>query len=185
MYNRSNYISYDSHGRQIQQTIIRDNCTQGLYCDHTGSNTCIPAKTVGSPCVQDNECLSENCVWSTKTCGVAADSFHKVSVWVWVVLAISIFLFVITTLLLLWFLHRYQSKQEHKKARRFFEQAQRFSKLADDEKLNETALKNSNSAHHMPGMIYLATPGSMQFHPRKTNLTPSPSSQINQYITRR
>ncbi|KAI8578506.1 hypothetical protein K450DRAFT_247204 [Umbelopsis ramanniana AG] len=175
----TNYVSYDSSGQQILQTIIRDNCTQGLYCDYTESHTCILAKAVGVSCTQDNECLSDNCVESNNTCGVAADSFHKVSAWVWVVLAISIFLFVVTTLLLLWFLHRYQSKQEHEKARRFFEQAQRFSKLAEDEKLNEKALKSSNSAYHTSGMIYLATPGSMQFNPRKSNGSPSPSASNN------
>lgn len=173
---RTDYVSYDSRGKQIFQTIIRDNCTTGSFCDYNQSHTCIPAKAIGEPCLQDNECLTDSCIDSSNICGLAADAFHNVSLLVWVALAISIFLFVLVTLLLLWYLHRYQSKQEHEKARQFFEDANMFSKLAEDEKFNVKSMSPSSSTSRASGMIYLATPGSfMQRNLHKSTTSPSPS----------
>lgn len=173
--NRTDYVSYDSHGKQILQTIVRDNCTAGSYCNYKQSHMCISAKAVGEPCIQDNECMTDNCIDLSNTCGLAADSFNKVPVLVWIILSISIFLFVSVTLLLLWFLHRYQSNREHEKACRFFEHANRFCKLAvDDEKLNTKEISPSTSTSRASGMIYLATPGSfMQTNPHTSTMSQS------------
>jgi hypothetical protein len=177
--NSTNYTSYDSKGQQVFQTIIRDNCTIESYCDYQKTHLCVNSKALGSVCDQDNECLSDNCDEGTHKCEVAADSFHQVANWAWGVVASVIFIFVIITLLFLWLLHRYQSKREHERARKFFEQAKKFNIIAENEKLLEAVAAPGSSSR--ASMIYLATPGSIMNGGNRRSLI-SQSSSIEEEV---
>ncbi|KAI9310302.1 hypothetical protein BX666DRAFT_1841760, partial [Dichotomocladium elegans] len=121
------YVTYDADYYAVQQVIIRDNCTQGTYCADT--DQCIPSKPLGATCNQDRECLSEYCS-NGGTCINGPDVFHKIPNWLWGVVGAAIIIFVLLTLLLLWFLHRYQSKKEHAKILKFFGDNEEFAKFA-------------------------------------------------------
>ncbi|KAG2173298.1 hypothetical protein INT43_004672 [Umbelopsis isabellina] len=181
----TNYTSYDSKGNQVSQTIIRDNCTINTYCNYLNTRLCISSKGMGNACDQDIECLSDNCGEVTHKCEVAADSFHQVPHWAWGVVASVIFIFVVSTLLFLWLLHRYQSKKEHEKASRFFEEAKKFNMYAENAKLVERVL--TPGAMPMTGtrasMIYLATPGSFMNSGNKRPIISHSSSNVEETAT--
>ncbi|KAL9554703.1 hypothetical protein MBANPS3_002697 [Mucor bainieri] len=147
----STYTSYDAAGDAIQQTIIRDNCTDGTWCSDF---LCIQSKDVNAACDQDRECLSGTCS-NNGVCIVGPDVFHKIANWLWGVLATAIVLFVVLILCLLWILHRYQSKQEHAKIVQFFGDNEEFSKYA---MLNE----DDGSSYHDSDSLRVPTPLSNQ-----------------------
>lgn len=167
LYYSSSYTSYDAAGDAIQQTIIRDNCTDGTWCS---SFLCIQSKEINAACDQDRECLSGTCS-NDGICIVGPDVFHKIANWLWGVLATAVVLFVVFVLCLLWVLHRYQSKQEHAKIVRFFGDNEEFSKYAmlnednddnssyydpNDSRANTPFSNHLNDSRH--SLVYLTTP---------------------------
>ncbi|GAN01939.1 hypothetical protein MAM1_0014c01376 [Mucor ambiguus] len=147
----STYTSYDAAGDAIQQTIIRDNCTDGTWCS---GFLCIQSKDINAACDQDRECLSGTCS-NNGVCIVGPDVFHTIANWLWGVLATAVVLFVVLVLCLLWILHRYQSKQEHAKIVQFFGDNEEFSKYA---MLNE----DDSSSYHDSDSLRAPTPFSNQ-----------------------
>ncbi|KAI9253192.1 hypothetical protein BY458DRAFT_549906 [Sporodiniella umbellata] len=141
------YYSQDADESMVQQTIIRDNCTDGTYC--LGS-TCVLSKGLNAVCDQDRECLSGSCS-NEGICIQGPDVFHVIKSWLWGVLGAAIVIFVLLVLGLLWILHRYQSKKEHAKAHKFFGDNEEFSKYA---LMGEMHQVDSNRT----SLLYLTTP---------------------------
>ncbi|OBZ84275.1 hypothetical protein A0J61_07675 [Choanephora cucurbitarum] len=152
------YMTYDAAGEGLQQTIIRDNCTEGTYCDNA---LCIQSKALGSSCEQDRECLSGTCS-NDGSCINGPDVFHKVQPWLWGVVGASVVLFVCLVLGLLWMLHRYQSKKEHEKISKFFGDNQEFAKHAlmnDDDYSDYDGDSRANQPlNDSRNLVYLTTP---------------------------
>lgn len=156
------YSTLDREGNDVQQLIIRDNCTTGTYCVN---DACISAKPLGAECEQDRECLSEYCS-SDLTCVNGPDVFHTVPAWLWGVLGTAVVLFVLLILVILWFLHRYQSKKENAQRLKFFGDNEEFAKYAMLENDDDDPLLVSQQR---PGMdsrtsIYLQTPDYDESH---------------------
>ncbi|KAI8333554.1 hypothetical protein BC941DRAFT_433761 [Chlamydoabsidia padenii] len=155
------YVSYDSDGDSMLQTIVRDNCTDGTYCVN---EACVNSKPNGATCSQDRECLSNTCN-PNGVCVVAPDVFREIAAWLWGVVGASVFVFILIILLLLWALQRYQSKKEHQKIGKFFGDNEEFAKYAmldhdddssyDDETLG---LRRSDLDVKRASMVYLTTP---------------------------
>ncbi|KAI9031956.1 hypothetical protein CLU79DRAFT_730866 [Phycomyces nitens] len=126
---RTNYVSYDAEGYSVQQTIIRDNCTIGSYCDDLSSPVCIVSHPNGAQCQQDRECISASCN-NDGVCVNGPEIFKKIAVWLWAIVGVAVFLFVILTLAALWVLHRYQARKEHAKILKFFGDNEEFARYA-------------------------------------------------------
>ncbi|KAI8997397.1 hypothetical protein BDB01DRAFT_840732 [Pilobolus umbonatus] len=151
------YVAYNAIGNEIEQVIIRDNCTEGTYCDLSDA-LCIPSKPNGSACQQDRECLSGTCA-EQDICINGPDVFRKIEDWLWNVLGVSILLFVLLVLAILWMLHRYQSKKEHEKILAFFENNDNFARYAMIENENTVySERNSGSNSGRTSLVYLTTP---------------------------
>ncbi|KAG1048620.1 hypothetical protein G6F43_009001 [Rhizopus delemar] len=140
------YYSQDADEDLVQQTIIRDNCTDGAYCLES---ICVSSKPLKSACEQDRECLSGSCS-NDGICIQGPDVFRVIKAWLWGVLGACIIIFVLLVLGLLWILHRYQSKKEHAKVRKFFGDNNEFTKYA--------MLDDDNDDHQSTSVLYLATP---------------------------
>ncbi|KAI8979085.1 hypothetical protein BDF20DRAFT_973868 [Mycotypha africana] len=164
------YITNDATGVEMEQTIIRDNCTDGHYCDNHDSFTCIWSKQNGLPCHQDRECLSGTCS-NEGVCVDGPDIFHPIPAWSWGVFALAIVLFILIVLSGLWVLHRYQSKLVHQKRIKFFDDNEAFGKYAS------LASTNQLSMQQPQGFIYLTTPDyyTSQALSRKKGGAPPPS----------
>lgn len=160
------YTSYDQDGDSLQQTIIRDNCTEGTYCDLRTTFTCIESKPNNSPCEQDRECLSNTCS-PDNTCINGPDVFKQIKAWLWGVLGAAVVVFVCLILGMLWILHRYQSRKEHAKITKFFGDNEEFGKYAMTQQDNDSSASlftDSDSKIHLPltdqrsDVVYLTTP---------------------------
>jgi hypothetical protein len=154
---RTDYVSYDAAGIAIQQTIIRDNCTEGTYCNDQ-AHTCIPSKANGAECWQDRECVSSTCS-DAGYCTTAPDTFHRIASWIWAVLGCSVLVFVVFVLGMLWVLHRYQSRKEHEKSAKFFGDNDEFIKYAqyynvDSRESSQEYSRDDNRS----SVVYLTTP---------------------------
>ncbi|KAI8076263.1 hypothetical protein BDF21DRAFT_342560 [Thamnidium elegans] len=164
------YTAYDGIGDAIQQTIIRDNCTEGTFCDL--DSTCIQSKPNNAACLQDRECLSNTCS-NSDICINGPEMFRKIKAWLWGVLAACIVIFVCFILALLWFLHRYQSNKEHAKISKFFGDNDEFAKYA---MMNDSmsTLADSESRLNLPmneshaSVVYLTTPDYVKSHTLST-----------------
>lgn len=157
----------------VQQTIIRDNCTDGTYC--LGS-TCVVSKPLNSACDQDRECLSGSCS-NEGFCIQGPDVFHVIKAWLWGVLGTAVVVFVLLVLGLLWILHRYQSKKEHAKIMKFFGDNEEFSKYA---LLNEQEEVNSNRT----SVLFLTTPDYLKSQALSTSHKNPSSMSLHQPKTR-
>ncbi|OBZ85962.1 hypothetical protein A0J61_05991 [Choanephora cucurbitarum] len=146
---RTDYVSYDAKGFSVQQTIIRDNCTEGTWCNEA-TNSCIASLPLGASCWQDRECLSETCSDEGK-CINGPDAFHTIAGWLWTLLGCAVLVFVLGILSILWLLHRYQSRKEHEKILKFFGDNDEFFKRYNN---NSAAELCSNRA----SVVYLTTP---------------------------
>lgn len=156
------YTSYDAGGYEVQQIIIRDNCTTGTYCVN---GACINSKELGASCEQDRECLSQYCS-NTGVCINGPDVFHTIPAWLWAVLGVAVFIFVIIVLVALWFLHRYQSRKEHEKMMKFFGDNEEFAKYAMLEG-DDMPLVTQHNADGRSSVVYLTTPD----YEQSSNLT--------------
>ncbi|KAG2184174.1 hypothetical protein INT44_009189 [Umbelopsis vinacea] len=109
-------------GEEMTGTTQRDNCTVGAYCNN---GVCIEGLANGEQCTQDRECFSNSCfnngAGGVGYCDIPPDSFKEVPMSTWVAIGISILVFMILVLIALWLLHRYQSRKEHEKVKRFFD----------------------------------------------------------------
>ncbi|KAH8548508.1 hypothetical protein BGW37DRAFT_506403 [Umbelopsis sp. PMI_123] len=109
-------------GQEMTGTFQRDNCTVGAYCDN---GLCVQGLANGVQCTQDRECFTNSCfnngAGGVGYCGNPPDSFKEVLMTTWIAIGVSIFVFMILVLLALWLLHRYQSRKEHEKIKRFFD----------------------------------------------------------------
>lgn len=146
---RTDYVSYDAKGLAVHQTIIRDNCTEGTFC--TDEHRCTASFPVGADCGQDRECITQYCNDEGK-CINGPDTFHKIATWLWAVLGCSVFLFVLFILGLLWILHRYQSRKEHEKSRKFFGDNDEFYKRY------QSAISDEKIDNNRQSIVYLTTP---------------------------
>lgn len=160
---RTDYISYDAKGFALKQTIIRDNCTEGTYCNDD-THVCISSLPLDAACWQDRECLSGTCSDDGK-CINGPDVFHTIARWLWAVLACSIFVFVLLILGVLWILHRYQSRMEHEKAAKFFGDNDEFYKryqMRQNESSYGLVANNQStdsvSSDKRASVVYLTTP---------------------------
>lgn len=154
---RTDYVSYDAKGLAVQQTIIRDNCTEGTWCDN---HICIASKAVGSSCWQDRECITGYCT-DDGTCINGPDVFHSIATWLWAVLGCSVLVFVIVILGVLWILHRYQSRKEHEKAAKFFGDNDEFFKKYQMMQHQDDATSTSrlfDGSSNRTSVVYLTTP---------------------------
>ncbi|KAG1617513.1 hypothetical protein G6F46_004612 [Rhizopus delemar] len=167
------YYSQDADENMVQQTIIRDNCTDGTYC--LGS-TCVVSKPLNSACDQDRECLSGSCS-NEGFCIQGPDVFHVIKAWLWGVLGTAVVVFVLLVLGLLWILHRYQSKKEHAKIMKFFGDNEEFSKYA---LLNEQEEVNSNRT----SVLFLTTPDYLKSQALSTSHKNPSSMSLHQPKTR-
>ncbi|KAG0789187.1 hypothetical protein G6F22_006784 [Rhizopus arrhizus] len=167
------YYSQDADENMVQQTIIRDNCTDGTYC--LGS-TCVVSKPLNSACDQDRECLSGSCS-NDGLCIQGPDVFHVIKTWLWGVLGTAVVVFVLLVLGLLWILHRYQSKKEHAKIMKFFGDNEEFSKYA---LLNEQEEVNSNRT----SVLFLTTPDYLKSQALSTSHKNPSSMSLHQPKTR-
>lgn len=149
----------------VQQTIIRDNCTDGTYCL---SAVCVVSKGLNAECDQDRECLSGSCS-NSGFCIQGPDVFHVIKPWLWGVLGTAIVIFVLLVLGLLWILHRYQSRKEHAKKHKFFGDNEEFSKYA---LMGEMQQVDSNRT----SILYLTTPDYLKSQALSTSHK-NPSSQ--------
>ncbi|KAI9348819.1 hypothetical protein BD770DRAFT_395043 [Pilaira anomala] len=166
------YTTYDADGDDFQQTIIRDNCTEGTYCDLEGGSSCIESKPNNAVCSQDRECLSNTCS-NSGVCINGPDMFRKIKTWIWGILGASIVLFVCFVLGLLWFLHRYQSNKEHAKISKFFGDNEEFAKYAminDSTSTFQVEHESISRLNHLPmnesrtSVVYLTTPDYVKSH---------------------
>ncbi|KAG2200457.1 hypothetical protein INT47_011437 [Mucor saturninus] len=158
---RTDYTSYDAKGAALQQTIIRDNCTEGTYCND-GQHVCVASVGLDNDCWQDRECISGTCSDDGK-CMNGPDVFHTIANWLWAVLGCSIFVFVILTLGVLWILHRYQSRKEHEKSAKFFGDNDEFYKKYQMQQGNDSTARLVSSGADMAdssrtSVVYLTTP---------------------------
>ncbi|KAI8638582.1 hypothetical protein BD408DRAFT_422789 [Parasitella parasitica] len=152
---RTDYVSYDAKGLAVQQTIIRDNCTEGSWCDN---HLCAVSNPVGSSCWQDRECITGYCT-DDGTCINGPDVFHKIANWLWAVLGCSVLVFVTVILGFLWILHRYQSKKEHEKAAKFFGDNDEFlKKYQMMQHQDDTASTSRLVEDSRASVVYLTTP---------------------------
>lgn len=118
------------------------------------------SKPLNSPCDQDRECLSGSCS-NNGVCIQGPDVFHVIKPWLWGVLGTSVFVFVILVLGLLWILHRYQSKKEHAKIAKFFEDNEEFAKYAmldDDNDSYQDDDSRANMNDSRTSVLFLTTP---------------------------
>lgn len=140
----------------MKQTIIRDNCTEGTWCNN---NACILSLPLDSDCWQDRECLSGTCSDDGK-CINGPDVFHTIANWLWIILGCSVFVFVALILGVLWILHRYQSKKEHEKMAKFFGDNDEFYKkyqMMTTSTSNLVSLKEESDSRNA-SVVYLTTP---------------------------
>ncbi|CDS12469.1 hypothetical protein LRAMOSA04663 [Lichtheimia ramosa] len=158
------YVTYDADNYAIQQTIVRDNCTTGTYCVN---DRCIDSKDLGAQCEQDRECISEYCS-TDGVCVNGPDVFHTIPNWLWGVVGAAIVIFILVVLVLLWFLHRYQSKKERAKIAKFFGDNEEFAKYAmlendamplfGDDPNSNTGAATPSPNNSRTSMVYLTTP---------------------------
>jgi hypothetical protein len=151
---RTDYVSYDAKGFAVQQTIIRDNCTEGTWCKD--NHVCVSSYNLGALCWQDRECISGTCN-DDGICINGPDVFHSITNWLWAVLGCSVFVFVLIILGILWILHRYQSRLEHEKYAKFFDANEEFYKkmqLQQDDTSSTVQLFDDNRT----SVVYLTTP---------------------------
>ncbi|KAJ8659520.1 hypothetical protein O0I10_004885 [Lichtheimia ornata] len=150
------YVTYDRDDYAIRQIIIRDNCTDGTYCMN---EKCIESKENGATCEQDRECLSAYCN-TDGLCVNGPDVFHTIPNWLWAVVGVAIVVFVLIILVLLWFLHRYQSRKEHAKITKFFGDNEEFAKYAMLENDDMPLVGGGQPAgmDSRTSVVYLATP---------------------------
>ncbi|KAG2237477.1 hypothetical protein INT48_005510 [Thamnidium elegans] len=157
---RTDYTSYDAKGFALQQTIIRDNCTEGTYCNDE-NHTCIGSKALEKACWQDRECLSGTCS-DDGYCMNGPDVFHTIATWLWAVLGCSIFVFVLLILGVLWILHRYQSRKEHEKSAKFFGDNDEFYKRYQMQQANDSTSRLVSTGELLSdsraSVVYLTTP---------------------------
>lgn len=156
------YVSYDASGDAIQQTIVRDNCTEGTYCNLDGGSTCIDSKPLQSTCQQDRECLSNTCSYND-VCINGPDTFRQIKAWLWGVLGACVVIFVCFILGILWVLHRYQSRKEHEKISKFFGDNEEFAKYAmmnDNDSISSFTDSDANQplTDGRGSVVYLTTP---------------------------
>ncbi|KAL1919286.1 uncharacterized protein VTP21DRAFT_1979 [Calcarisporiella thermophila] len=125
---RTEYRRASYNGEQsIIQTIIRDDCSHGTFCD-LNTLRCVNARPNGWACDQDRECVSESCN-DRNVCDDPPDSYRKAPPWIYVMISIGVFIFVLFTLLLLWLLHRHHRRIIHAKRARFFQQQEFFRQM--------------------------------------------------------
>ncbi|KAG1447749.1 hypothetical protein G6F56_009161 [Rhizopus delemar] len=159
-------VSVGSHCELVyntfQQTIVRDNCTEGTYCLES---TCVISKDLNSVCSQDRECLSGTCS-NEGFCIQGPDVFRVIKAWLWGILGACIVIFILLVLGLLWILHRYQSRQEHAKIDKFFGDNDDFTKYA--------MLDEDDSS-----MVYLKTPDYLQSQALSTSHKNPSSSNLH------
>ncbi|RCH80980.1 hypothetical protein CU098_007222, partial [Rhizopus stolonifer] len=156
------YTSEDADEKLVQQTIVRDNCTEGTYCLES---TCVISKDLNSVCSQDRECLSGTCS-NEGFCIQGPDVFRVIKAWLWGILGACIVIFILLVLGLLWILHRYQSRQEHAKIDKFFGDNDDFTKYA--------MLDEDDSS-----MVYLKTPDYLQSQALSTSHKNPSSSNLH------
>ena len=175
------YVSYDRDMYAVQQIIIRDNCTSGTYCtDHL----CIEGKANGGACEQDRECISEYCS-TDGICVNGPDVFHTIPNWLWGVLGAAVVIFVLLILLVLWFLHRYQSRKEHAKMTKFFGDNEEFAKYAmlENDDMPLVDQQQSTAMDSRTSVVYLTTPdyyesSALSTHSRKGFMRGSTASPL-------
>ncbi|GAA5800149.1 hypothetical protein HPULCUR_005574 [Helicostylum pulchrum] len=158
---RTDYTSYDAKGFALQQTIIRDNCTEGTYCNDE-TQICVGSKPLDKVCWQDRECLSGTCS-DDGYCMNGPDVFHTIANWLWAVLGCSIFVFVLFILGVLWILHRYQSRKEHEKSAKFFGDNDEFYKRYQMQQGNDSTSRLVSTGELLSdssraSVVYLTTP---------------------------
>ncbi|KAL7313329.1 hypothetical protein PS15m_007090 [Mucor circinelloides] len=157
---RTDYVSYDAKGLAVQQTIIRDNCTEGTWCDN---HICISSNALGASCWQDRECITGYCT-DDGICINGPDVFHSIANWLWAVLGCSVLVFVFVILGFLWILHRYQSRKEHEKAAKFFGDNDEFFKkyqmMQQDDTTSTSQLveQQQQQQQNRASVVYLTTP---------------------------
>ncbi|KAF7723432.1 hypothetical protein EC973_002031 [Apophysomyces ossiformis] len=153
---KTTYASLDAEQETIQQTIIRDNCTLGTYCN-IPTGLCIESKPNGQYCEQDRECLSGTCS-NDYVCINGPEVFHTIKPWLWGVLGAAVVIFVLVILGALWILHRYQSKKEHAKIMAFFGDNEEFAKYVDHDE-NTSVYENDQFVNDSrTSVVYLTTP---------------------------
>ncbi|KAK0547817.1 hypothetical protein OC845_003909 [Tilletia horrida] len=82
------YLGYDSDGREVIDTVSRDNCLDRLYCDEQ-TRVCLPEKAQGAACAADRECLEFNCN-SRGLCDLPPEAPNRLPAWAFVLIGLAI-----------------------------------------------------------------------------------------------
>ncbi|KAF8339642.1 uncharacterized protein EI90DRAFT_2907111 [Cantharellus anzutake] len=119
------YLALSSTGRQLSNTIYRDNCmAPGLYCD-LKSSTCAFAKLVGASCARDIECRSYNC-GLRGLCEVPPGSPVELSPLTYSVILTLLFLGIVSVIVSLYFIHSRQRIKRQKEFKKYFREQTSF-----------------------------------------------------------
>ncbi|PWN40670.1 hypothetical protein IE81DRAFT_293049 [Ceraceosorus guamensis] len=97
------YLGYDMNGKEVGETVSRDDCHEGLYCDST-SSTCMAEKPYGEGCGSDRECTEYNCN-SRHLCDLPPEAPHRLPSWAFGLVGLGIFAFLAMTVTLLYRTH--------------------------------------------------------------------------------
>ncbi|KAK0523065.1 hypothetical protein OC842_006275 [Tilletia horrida] len=82
------YLGYDSNGKEVVDTVSRDNCRDKLFCDEQ-TRVCLPEKIQGESCAADRECLEFNC--NTKgVCDLPPEAPNRLPAWAFVLIGLAI-----------------------------------------------------------------------------------------------
>ncbi|KAK9764141.1 hypothetical protein K7432_008603 [Basidiobolus ranarum] len=94
-------------------SISRDNCGKGTFCSNPGL-LCVVSYSNGAKCVEDRQCLSNNCLNSKSICSDGED-YNHFPIWGYILIGIGI-LATISALILILYLRRRRRNAEYKKA---------------------------------------------------------------------
>ncbi|KAE8203343.1 hypothetical protein CF328_g1707 [Tilletia controversa] len=97
------YLGYDSDGKEVVDTVSRDNCRDQLYCDEQ-TRVCLPEKMQAQACTADRECLEFNCN-SKGVCDLPPEAPNRLPPWAFVLIAIAILSSLIFTVFGLYRVH--------------------------------------------------------------------------------
>ncbi|PWN51277.1 hypothetical protein IE53DRAFT_306555, partial [Violaceomyces palustris] len=89
------YLGYDADGKEVVDTVSRDNCHDALYCDET-TLVCLAEKNIGEPCQSDRQCRQFNCN-REKVCDIPPEAPRVVPGWSFGLIGVGILLVLITT----------------------------------------------------------------------------------------
>ncbi|KAE8226874.1 hypothetical protein CF319_g572 [Tilletia indica] len=112
------YLGYDSDGKEVIDTVSRDNCRDRLYCDEQ-TRVCLPEKMQAESCTADRECLEFNCN-SKGLCDLPPEAPNRLPPWAFVLIALAILSSLIVTVVALYRVHTAHRSARAEEIDRYF-----------------------------------------------------------------